>query len=466
MKRWMGVPALLSVPALLCAAVLLCAPVSASAQVPQQLDLAVDAASFQFDRHQSYVEVYYAFSRSGVTFHQEDGKFRGDVLMHVAFAHANKGGEPAVKDWNVPMAVDDTAGLKPMRMVGRVNFSFEPGQYNVSVIARDRNNRSMADTLHFPFTVRKYGAMHAEFSDIQLASSLRHIAPDSSNIFYKNTLEVVPNPSSLFGDETPVVYYYAELYHSGDDPYAFKYEVMNAYGITQLTKKYQKSGSDAAVVEAGAVNIAKLPSGIYTLTLSCADTGGAVRASQSKRFYVYNPAVPIDTAAAHAAIESIAAEFAPLNEQELDERFNEAHYISTREERGMWSQLKGAEAKKKFLTRFWRKRDPDPKTPANEFYNQYRARVAYANRAYRTPYKPGWKSDRGRVYILYGPPDAVNRENGGGDGFPYEVWYYDNIEGGVQFVFVDKNNMGYYDLVDSNKSGELQNSNYDYLMNR
>jgi len=74
---------------------------------------------------------------------------------------------------------------------------------------------------------------------------------------------------------------------------------------------------------------------------------------------------------------------------------------------------------------------------------------------------PGWKSDRGRVYIMYGAPDDIERNVNAMDTYPYEIWRYNQYEGGVLFVFLDKNNSGMYQLVHSTKEGELSDPNWE-----
>lgn len=99
--------------------------------------------------------------------------------------------------------------------------------------------------------------------------------------------------------------------------------------------------------------------------------------------------------------------------------------------------------RKEAWNRFWQRRDPTPGTPENEFRDEFFARVRYANEHFSV-LEPGWKSDRGRVYIRHGPPDQIEGRPHRTDGPPYEIWIY--VKLGRRFVFVDYEGFGRYQL--------------------
>jgi GWxTD domain-containing protein len=102
-----------------------------------------------------------------------------------------------------------------------------------------------------------------------------------------------------------------------------------------------------------------------------------------------------------------------------------------------------AERQQAFLA-FWKKRDPNPNTPRNERMEEYYRRVEYANRHF-THYRAGWKSDQGLVYIVLGPPSAVDRHPFDMNSKPYEVWTYYDIN--QSLIFIDETGFGDYRLV-------------------
>jgi len=103
-----------------------------------------------------------------------------------------------------------------------------------------------------------------------------------------------------------------------------------------------------------------------------------------------------------------------------------------------------ADARAAGWDRFWARRDPTPDTPRNEAMLEFMTRVRHVERNFRE-LGPGWRSDRGRIYIRYGEPDQVERSLTGSEGRNVEVWYYNRPH--RRFVFVDRDGFGRYALV-------------------
>jgi GWxTD domain-containing protein len=134
-------------------------------------------------------------------------------------------------------------------------------------------------------------------------------------------------------------------------------------------------------------------------------------------------------------------------------------YIITDEERKAFKKLETDDERERFIEEFWRRRDPDPDTDENEYREEYYERIAYANEHYASGI-PGWKTDRGRIYITWGKPDEVeshpsggayNRESYEGGGststYPFERWFYRYLPGvgsGIEIEFVDPTGSGEY----------------------
>ncbi|RPJ51756.1 MAG: GWxTD domain-containing protein, partial [Acidobacteria bacterium] len=127
-------------------------------------------------------------------------------------------------------------------------------------------------------------------------------------------------------------------------------------------------------------------------------------------------------------------------------------YIITAEERDVFLKLQGDAERDTFIEQFWRRRDPDPATAVNELKEEHYRRIQYANERFAAGLA-GWKTDRGRVYIKFGPPDDIQdypagstyvrpQHEGGGTTLvhPFQVWTYNHIEGvgtNIEIEFVD-----------------------------
>jgi GWxTD domain-containing protein len=125
------------------------------------------------------------------------------------------------------------------------------------------------------------------------------------------------------------------------------------------------------------------------------------------------------------------------------EFLSKVRYIITKDERKSFLAIPASE-RQNFIDEFWKKRDPSPLTEVNEFKVEYYKRIDQANLLFKEGTTAGWLQDRGRLYILLGPPD--NRETYPRGvtfyGKPTEIWYY----GFFPIVFVDNNWTGYYTL--------------------
>ena len=103
-------------------------------------------------------------------------------------------------------------------------------------------------------------------------------------------------------------------------------------------------------------------------------------------------------------------------------------------------------ARDEFVRQFWLQRDPTPGTEENEYKEEHYGRIARANLRFSTRQVPGWKTDRGRIYIQYGPPDEIDAHLSGGVAtYPYEDWRYLFIKGvgsDVRIEFVDTTRSG------------------------
>ncbi|MFQ5738300.1 MAG: GWxTD domain-containing protein [Acidobacteriota bacterium] len=134
-------------------------------------------------------------------------------------------------------------------------------------------------------------------------------------------------------------------------------------------------------------------------------------------------------------------------------------YIISDEEKEVFKKLTTVEEKENFVEQFWFRRDPDPRTAANEAKEEHYRRVAYVNEKFGSGV-PGWKTDRGRIYITFGPPDIIEDHPSGGwyyrpanegggatSTYPFQIWTYNYIEGvgdQIEIQFADPSWAGEY----------------------
>src|SRR5271157_2677384 len=148
-------------------------------------------------------------------------------------------------------------------------------------------------------------------------------------------------------------------------------------------------------------------------------------------------------------------------------------YIISDEERKAFKTLSNDEERDSFIENFWLRRNPNPDSPENEFREEHYRRIAYANEHYAAG-KPGWKTDRGHIYISFGKPDSIDAHPSGGSyqrpmdegggqtsTFPFEIWNYRYLEGigeNIDLEFVDTCQCGdYHFTIDRSEKDALKN---------
>src|SRR5580658_2858026 len=154
--------------------------------------------------------------------------------------------------------------------------------------------------------------------------------------------------------------------------------------------------------------------------------------------------------------------------KELDSQYKkwlteDVVYIITPEERSAFLHFSTNEEREQFIEAFWARRNPDPDSPENTFKEEHYRRIAYANEHFSSGI-PGWKTDRGKIYIMWGPPDEIDShptggtwdrpaDQGGGSTttYPWEDWRYRHLDGeglgeNVELEFVDPTSTGEYHI--------------------
>jgi GWxTD domain-containing protein len=156
--------------------------------------------------------------------------------------------------------------------------------------------------------------------------------------------------------------------------------------------------------------------------------------------------------------KALKAELKGVYKKWVDE---DVRWIITDQELQAFKSLSNDEERDQFIENFWLRRNPNPDSPENEFREEHYARIAYANDHFAAG-KPGWRTDRGHIYIAYGKPDNIDAhpsggsydrpiEEGGGNTstFPFEIWHYRYLEGigdNIDIEFVDTCMCGDYHM--------------------
>lgn len=427
----------------------------------QQTLFDFDYAQFGYDSSSNYVEFYYSFNQNLMKIVTLDSTQTVEGVLKISIQDTVSKEKVVDKEWKISHQVSDVEGNY---LIGVIGFLIPEGIYKCEISGRDfydsQNQREYTEY----FNCERFISENISISDIQLSSRIIQDSPNKESIFYKNSLEVFPNPSTLFGENQPVVFYYAELYKllssTGSEFLKMLLNVFNSKGQVVYTKSKSLSRNYDTRAEVGSILINKYPTDTYTLVIALIDSVLNYGVSSSKKFYVYNPSVVTEDTVVSQVSGVWASEFGVMSDEELDDLFDKSKYIASSVELDKYKKITSTEGKREFLYNFWKDRDTDLSTPDNEYYRLYLKRINLSNQRYSTITRAGWKSDRGRVYIIYGEPSEIERYPNQVDTKPYEIWYYNELEGGVIFVFGDLTGFSDYTLLHSTLRGELRDDNW------
>ncbi len=423
-----------------------------------------DYAEFGYDSTSNYVEFYYSFDQNSLTKIQQDTGLVVEGILHITLENAATHKKVVDNDWKISYKVAIDTANSDKSLIGVIGFIVPVGDYSSIVSGRDAADSTTARIYKESFSVKPMISANLAASDIEISSKIIQDSPNEHSVFYKNTFEVIPIPTCVFGGNLPVVFYYCELYqlNKGDlnTPLKLRLMVFNSKGKNIYSKTKEISKKISSRVEVGTILVNKFQTDSYTMILSLIDTSTNVGINSSKRFYVYNPDIVATDTSLGTHEDMLSSTFTVMSEEEVDLLFAQSKYIATSNEIDQFDKISELAGKRKFLYEFWKNRDPDTSTPGNEYFNKYFARVKESNQKYGTISRKGWKTDRGRVYILYGEPSEIERYPNQIDGKPYEIWHYNDLEGGVLFVFADLTGFSDYQLLHSTKRGEIRDDNW------
>ncbi len=456
MRRFIAILALVAVLA------------AGSAAAEKKRFLQADYATFKYDSTQTYWEFYYSVYRKGVTYQKsEQGDFSSQIIMRLAL---NRGDSLwAQKAWKFVDTVADThAANMDAVMVDHFYLLVPAGSYSGILTAQDLNNPALIDTVLWDEQIDLYGSRGPALSEIELASTINQAGPEESSPFVKNRLVVIPNPSQLFDEKADQLFFYVEsynMYSAFPDPfYRIRYYISDLKGVPvagSLPVDLKRKASGDRRIEFGALGIGSMLSGSYLLNFDLLDTSHTVLAHREKQFYLYKPQ-PVF--AGGAALDQdqlfLTSDFAVMDEKQIEQVFEYSSYLLLKEQRDAFRDLGDLNARRRYLFALWRERDTSPETPVNEYYLAYMERVRFANKNYSRPKREGWHTDRGRILLLFGPPTSVDSYPNELEVKPYEIWNYDDLEGGVIFVFGDLFGINDLQLLHSTKRGEIRDENY------
>lgn len=408
------------------------------------------------------------------------------------FAVAGSGAD-AHLSYRITVKVADTSGLKLMEQSwrGRVpgtmrgdprvtvpemfEFPVKPGRYQLTVSVDDSvSGQTMTRTL----PVEGF-ATAPSASDLVVSSSMR-VADGADSVprpgewrrgstVVREAAEVTLNP---IHEDRANLFYLLEAYTPGTvsagDSGTLTVRVVDSAGkaLVRTPPTPVRLGQGGGILR-GQIPLAGLPSGSYQLVADLALDGKVTERSAPFRMGDLATALRQEEATRQIALMSDSGHFSTMGDDSLDEAFAPLDYIARPEDQmDVWRRGLSTAGKRQFLIRFWQQRDPTPGTPRNEARERFYGLITAANQKFteRGPNaRPGWRSDRGRIFIRNGEPaERLQRQNIG-MAPPYEVWRYATGKD-RWYVFVDVSGFGAFQLVATNDLHEPTRPNWQAML--
>lgn len=394
------------------------------------------------------VELYYSVSFDQLTFSAQDNQLLASFSVSLAIKDQSNNDVLTREIAKKARAASEEESRDPSKgIIDQIKFSLPTGSYSFQFSLSDiYGNRSSTAS----------GVFELEASDSSLTTSPLELATLISETrpqdpFSKGTKSVLPNPSRRYTQGKSILYLYFEIYNmktapvGQDNQYALQYVVTDRFGDSLLVtplRRFDKPGSSAAKMEA--IDIRGLDAGQYLLAVLVKDPATGQSTASQSLFYIRPPATDASTL--------------PMTQEDIKRYRDQIKYIATREELALYDNLV-PEDKGRFLVNFWKSRDTSPETEENEYMMDYFSRFNYAAKNFRGK-EGGENSDMGRVFIIYGQPDDIERYDMHFETKAYQIWHYFTAGGRHSFVFVDYNNEGIYTLVHSSVEEEIKNANW------
>lgn len=419
-----------------------------------------DYAIFRDEGSKIFLELYYSFSPQEMIFVKTSGGFEASGKLQLDISEKTTGKIIVAKDFKVPVTISDTSGNnKDFKLTGQINLLLDSGTYLVKMTASDYNNNSKLNKAEEEIVLKPFPSNKVIMSTIELSTGITK-SSDENNIFYKNTLEVIPNPSNLFGNNLSKLYYYLELYNLNNAELGDKYSIVsviaNKDGTEISSEKKTYDLKSSSKVEHGQIDLKGLPSNSYQLLIKLLDNSDNELMRAYKYFYVFSS----DTAGTNQNLtelenQYLLSEYPKLSEKQLDDEFNKAIYLMSDQQKDKYESLKSIDEKRMFMFNYWKG------IAAYISKKEYMSRIDFANKNFKSDLREGWKTDRGRIMALFGKYDEIERFPYEGSTRAYEIWTYNKLQGGVIFVFID-NSTGFGDfiLAHSTAQNEISDENW------
>ncbi len=419
-----------------------------------------------------YIETYLSVSGESVAYVKNDkGQFQGSIEVTFIFRQNEE-----IKEYDkyqlFSPEIGDTSFID-FSFIDQQRYFIPQGTYDMEIIISDLHADRKPFSAIQPVDI-KFEDSKICFSGIQLVKS---VAPATEqNITTKGSYDLIPMVYNFYPETINKFSYYTEIYNTAKAlGTAEKFLVVcmiKSFETGNALKEfvsYKKYDAQNVVPVLNEYDISRLPSGNYELQIEVRNKENVMVAENSIFFQRSNPNIQFQLEDLVAI--DVNATFASriTSNDTLQEFINYLDPVATELEKNfIYKQSPAADLKTKqqFLYNFWLSRDPlNPEKAWSDYYTQ----VLVVNKVYKTQISKGYETDRGRVYLKYGPPNVISESYNEPSSYPYEIWHYYQLsdnQRNKKFVFyafdMVTNN---FKLLHSDAIGEIQNYKWEIFLN-
>ena len=398
-----------------------------------------DYCRFKGDDGQVYLELYLSIARHVLVHKADSAGWYGAVLFNVQIFSDSV--LQAEDRWHIADLADKPEDIDSLQKLVDIRiYMLESGRYDFRILATDSLSRHPWSD-NFQVDIAEFPTGKLTMSDIQIAG---YFLPERIIEKYdRGGFSMIPSADRIFGISRPYFFYYVEVYSpegKGTTDYQLNRYILSGAKDTVLTLSEKVYTIDKAFMDIDSVSLENLPGDTYSFVVQAVDSEGKT-VTRDKRFFIFRSDLEYSQMTATIEYDSLKAA------QELEE----IELFLNRKVYKRISKLSAAQ-KSAFVESFWREFEVDTSRPSRA---EFKKRVEQANEKWTNLTQKGSKTDRGRIFQLYGEPDYREDHPLDISTKSYVIWNYYQIDGGVYFVFVDRNGQGEYNLVHSTKHGEI-----------
>ena len=454
---------------------------------------------------QPYVETYLSFDAWTTHFDEiSTGVYRATIEISLVVRQGDSVCYLKKYDLNSPTvgSLDEL----DFNFIDVQRFSLKNGIYDMQLSLKDKGSDTPESTVNEKLVIN-YNQSKPMLSSVQLMAEAKPTVKE--NILSRNGYDMEPYVSDFYPQQVEAMNFYYEIYNINLEIGQKPFLTMAYIEESETGRRYEgmqtisRKNSSQLVPVYGSIDISALPSGTYNLVVELRNRDNQTMLYNKVPFYRSNPGVK------GKEISDFAATFAGkyTNEEELDLYLDALYPVASEMEKSVANELirrPGLEEKQAFLYHFWQRRNAlDPESE----WLKYKEMIDYVQEHFSYPKTPGIHTDRGRVYLQYGPPDFIRDEknyvsanrignnneqeyqtlqqgepermlsadmySGTSQGhvyyLPYQLWRYNKLatdNPNRVFLFWDEHRSGYYTLLNSNARGEVQDPGWERRLSR